>query len=58
MRERWIARHREQGHEPYAAPTEENPECWECRCDPDAAWTAVWRILTIEQIRRKFAHLN
>jgi hypothetical protein len=27
-------------------------------CDPDAVWTAVWRILTPEQIRMKFAHLK
>ncbi|SPM32354.1 Mycobacterium rhizamassiliense ORFan [Mycobacterium rhizamassiliense] len=58
MREQWIAHHREQGHEPDAAPTRENPERWECKCDPDAVWTAVWRILTPEQIRMKFAHLK
>jgi hypothetical protein len=58
MREQWIAHHREQGHEPYAAPTKENPECWECRCDPDAVGIAVWRILTVEQIRQEFAHLT
>jgi hypothetical protein len=28
------------------------------QCDPDAVWTAVWRILTLEQIRQKFAHLS
>jgi hypothetical protein len=53
MREQWIAHHREQGHEPYASPTRENPERWECKCDPDAAWTEVWRILTPEQIKLK-----
>ncbi|OBB80296.1 hypothetical protein A5760_19610 [Mycobacterium colombiense] len=58
MRERWIVSHRGQGHEPYAAPTQENPERWECECDPDAVWTAVWRILTPDQIRQKFAHLS
>lgn len=58
MRERWIAHHRAQGHEPYAARTRENPERWECKCDPDAVWTAVWRILTPEQVRQKFAHLR
>lgn len=58
MRERWIASHRQQGHEPYAAPIPENPERWECKCDPDAVWTAVWRILTPGQVRQKFAHLR
>ena len=48
----------QQGHEPYAAPTRENPERWECKCDPDVVWTAVWRILTLEQISQKFAHLS
>jgi len=38
-------------------PTE-NPERWECQCDPEAVWTAVWRILTPERVRRKFAHLS
>jgi hypothetical protein len=58
MREHWIAHHREQGHEPFAAPTRENPERWECKCDPDDHWTAVWRILTPDQITQKFAHLS
>lgn len=58
MRERWIVSHSERGHEPYAAPTPENPERWECKCDPDAVWTAVWRILTPAQVRQKFAHLR
>lgn len=58
MRERWIVSHREQGHEPYAASTPDNPERWECKCDPDAVWTAVWRILTPAQVRQKFAHLR
>ena len=57
-RQGWIERHREMGHHPYPSPTTENPERWECRCDPDAKWTAVWRILTVEQIRQKFAHLK
>ena len=56
-REQWIVHHRQQGHEPYAAPSKENPERWECKCDPDAGWTAIWRILTIRQIQQKFAHL-
>ena len=54
----WIAHHRDLGHHPYPNPTLENPERWECRCDPDAVWTAVWRILTPAQIRQKFAHLD
>ena len=58
MREQWIAHHRDRGHEPHAAPTVENPEQWNCKCDPDAAWTSVWRILTLEQIKKKFAHLG
>jgi len=52
----WIQHHRDQGHHPYAAPTKENPEQWECDC-PDTPLIAVWRILTAEQIRHKFAHL-
>jgi len=56
--EAWIEKHREMGHHPYPAPTTENPERWECKCNPDAKWTAVWRILTAEQIRHKFAHLK
>ena len=55
--ENWAERHRSEGHRPYPAPTSENPERWECRCDPDAPWTAVWRILTVAQIRQKYAHL-
>jgi len=56
--EAWAERHRRDGHHPHPAPTAENPERGECKCDPDAAWTAVWRILTVEQIGRKFAHLK
>ncbi|WP_139807378.1 hypothetical protein [Mycobacterium avium] len=56
--EAWAERHRRDGHNPHPAPTAENPEQWECKCDPDAAWTAVWRILTLDQIRRKYAHLS
>ena len=44
QRERWIAAHQAMGHHPHPAPTKENPEQWECKCDPDAVWTAVWRI--------------
>jgi hypothetical protein len=54
----WAERHRRDGHHPHPAPTAENPEQWQCKCDPDALWTAVWRILTPEQIRQKFAHLS
>ena len=57
QRERWIAAHQGLGHHPHPAPTPENPEKWECKCDPDAVWTAVWRIHTREQVRQKFAHL-
>jgi hypothetical protein len=56
--EAWAERHRRDGHQPHPAPTAENPERWECKCDPDAAWTAVWRILTPAQVRQKFAHLS
>ena len=58
MREAWIAAHRGKGHNPYPAPTVENPERWECKCEPDAVWTAVWRILTPKQIQAKYAHLR
>jgi hypothetical protein len=56
--EAWIEKHREMGHDPYPAPTVGNAEQWACRCDPDAPWTAVWRILTPDQIKQKFAHLK
>lgn len=54
----WAERHRCEGLHPHPAPTLENPEQWECKCDPDAVWTAIWRILTVEQIRMKFRHLG
>ena len=54
----WAERHRLEGHHPHPAPTKENPEQWECKCDPDAPWTTVWRILTLEQTERKFRHLG
>jgi hypothetical protein len=56
--EAWAQRHRDEGHHPYPAPTPENPERWLCKCDPDAPWVSVWRILTPDQIRQKFAHLG
>jgi hypothetical protein len=56
--EAWAQRHLSEGHQPYPNPTFENPERWDCKCDPDAVWTAVWRILTPKQIRQKFAHLK
>lgn len=56
--QRWAESHRGEGHHPYPAPTPENPERWECKCDADAVWTAVYRILTREQTRQKFAHLG
>jgi hypothetical protein len=48
----WAERHRMMGHHPHPAPTKENPERWDCECG------YIWRILTIEQIRQKFAHLR
>ncbi|WP_148305414.1 hypothetical protein [Mycobacterium asiaticum] len=51
-REHWVADHHQRGHEPYAAPTKENPEQWECTCDPDAVWVAVWRVLRPSRSRR------
>ena len=48
----WAERHRMMGHHPYPARTKENPERWNCYCG------YIWRILTIEQIRQKFAHLG
>src|SRR5271167_1139414 len=55
--EEWAALHRSLGHDPHPAPTDENPERWECEC-PGITGVAVWRILTAEQIRMKFAHLG
>ena len=55
--EAWAERHRRDGHHPHRAPTDENPERWECEC-PGITGVAVWRILTAEQIRMKFAHLG
>jgi hypothetical protein len=50
--EEWAAHHRGQGHHPHPAPTHDNPEEWACDCG------TVWRILTMEQTRQKFAHLR
>ncbi len=50
--EEWAQFHRDAGHHPYAVPTKENPERWDCECG------YIWRILTLEQITRKFAHLK
>jgi hypothetical protein len=50
--EEWVEHHRLDGHYPHPAPTHDNPEKWECDCG------TVWRILTIEQTRQKFAHLR
>jgi hypothetical protein len=55
--EAWAERHRRDGHHPHPAPTPVNPERWECEC-PGITGVAVWRILTAEQIRMKFAHLG
>ena len=48
----WIARHRDLGHHPEHSPTAENPDLVRCDCG------GIWRILTPEQIRKKFAHLG
>ncbi len=54
--EAWIEGHLLKGHHPYPAPTKENPEQWECKCYPDRAdVVSVWRILTAEQSRHKWA---
>ena len=50
--EGWVERHRLEGHNPRPAPTPDNPEKWACDCG------TVWRILTMEQTRQKFAHLR
>jgi hypothetical protein len=50
--EEWVEHHRLDGHDPQLVPTHDNPEKWECDCG------TVWRILTIEQTRQKFAHLR
>ena len=50
--EEWVAHHRCQGHNPHPAPTKENPERWDCDCG------GINRILTVEQIAKKFAHWN
>ena len=50
--EEWAERHRRVGHHPHPTPTNENPERWDCECG------GLWRILTLEQIRQKFAHLK
>jgi hypothetical protein len=50
--EEWVERHRLDGHYPHHAPTQENPERWDCECG------YIWRILTVEQLRLKFAHLR
>ena len=48
----WITRHRDLGHHPEHSPTAENPDLVRCDCG------GIWRILTPEQIRKKFAHLG
>lgn len=56
--EEWAENHRGMGHHPFPSPTEENPERWLCECNTDRGITAVWRILTHEQIARKYSHLG
>jgi hypothetical protein len=48
----WIAHHRDLGHHPEHSPTVENPDLVRCDCG------GIWRILTQDQIRKKFAHLG
>ena len=50
----WIAHHRDLGHHhhPEHSPTVENPDLLRRDCG------GVWRILTQEQIGKKFAHLG
>ncbi|WP_157681420.1 hypothetical protein [Mycobacterium sp. JS623] len=48
--EDWAAHHRGQGHDPDAAPTTGNSAQWDCDCG------GINRILTVEQIAKKFAH--
>lgn len=50
--EEWVDRHSLEGHHPHPVPTHDNPEKWECDCG------TIWRILTIEQMRQKYAHLT
>ena len=50
--EEWVERHRLESQHPHPAPTQENPERWDCECG------YIWRILTVEQLRMKFAHLK
>jgi len=47
----WLAHHRDLGHHP-DSPTAENADLVCCHCG------GMWRILTPEQIRKKFAHLG
>jgi len=48
----WIAHHRDLGHHPEHSTTPENPDLVCCNCG------GIWRILTQDQIRQKFAHLG
>ena len=48
----WIAHHRDLGHHPEHSPTVENPDLVRSDCG------GLWRVLTQEQIRKKFAHLG
>jgi hypothetical protein len=47
----WAEDHRRHGHHPHPAPTAESGTV-DCACG------ALWRILTLEQIEKKFAHLK
>ena len=48
----WAEDHHHQGHYPHPAPTAENPTRWNCDCG------GVWRILTLQLVEKKFAHLK
>ena len=50
--EEWAERHHHAGHQRQPTPTNENPERWDCDCG------GLWRILTPEQVRQKFAHVK
>jgi hypothetical protein len=48
----WAEHHHHQGHHLHPAPTAENPTRWNCDCG------GVWRILKLQQVEKKFAHLK
>ena len=48
----WSENHRRRGHHPHPAPTAENADRFYCDCG------GLWRILTPQQVEKKFAHLK